>query len=396
MGQAMGEGLGDEAAVPPGGARGDADRPPTRTTERDGSARFASIAAHSPVKPPPITNRSASFPPWFPASDSDGKASSAASCVQKTLGSASASARSAGLARSRSAANLASYSLAARRAWVAGWWRSGQSLASWIKSGLLEDTVFTAGFGWVFELGFNPKRHPWRSCLQYRAGLEVAGGPAQEAHRAQGGPGGCGLASDARARCDIGSAEPGRRAGRLDLGAIIYHYPDLQELLLDAHRAGMERFYEQRQRALEGIDSTARKLVVTIASGLPTDSDDADVRLLCELGGAAARNSVYALLLTSLFDRQVSLYQVILESGAATGSFTLQQDSLAIARNLVALEDAYGYRIMARHGALDREAAIGLILDYARIATVTDCPCSTETINELDQPNSPAIDCCMT
>lgn len=155
----------------------------------------------------------------------------------------------------------------------------------------------------------------------------------------------------------------------LTSGAIIYHYPDLQELLLDAHRAGMERFYEQRQRALEGIDSPARKLVVTIASGLPTDSDDADVRLLCELGGAAARNSVYALLLTSLFDRQVSLYQVILESGAATGSFTLQQDSLAIARNLVALEDAYGYRIMARHGALDREAAIGLILDYARIAT---------------------------
>ncbi len=155
----------------------------------------------------------------------------------------------------------------------------------------------------------------------------------------------------------------------LTTGAIVYHYPDLQELLLDAHRAGMERFYEQRQRALEGIDSPARKLVVTIASGLPTDSDDADVRLLCELGGAAARNSVYALLLTSLFDRQGALYQGILVSGAATGSFTLQQDSLAIARNLVALEDAYGYRIMARHGALDREAAIGLILDYARIAT---------------------------
>ena len=72
----------------------------------------------------------------------------------------------------------------------------------------------------------------------------------------------------------------------LTSGAIIYHYPDLQELLLDAHRAGMERFYEQRLRAIEGIDSPARKLVVTIASGLPTDSDDPDVRLLCELGGA--------------------------------------------------------------------------------------------------------------
>ena len=155
----------------------------------------------------------------------------------------------------------------------------------------------------------------------------------------------------------------------LTSGAIIYHYPDLQELLLDAHRAGMERFYEQRLRALEGIDSPARKLVVTIMSGLPTDSDDPDVRLLCELGGAAGRNSVYALLLTSLFDRQVSLYQVILESGAGLGDFTLKAESGSIARNLVALEDAYGYRIMARHPAVDREAAAGLILDYARIAT---------------------------
>jgi len=155
----------------------------------------------------------------------------------------------------------------------------------------------------------------------------------------------------------------------LTSGAVLYHYPDLQDLLLDANRAGMERFYEQRLRAIEGIASPARKLVVTIMSGLPTDSDDPDVRLLCELGGAAARNSVYALLLTSLYDRQVSLYQVILESGAAQGEFSLRDDSLAIGRNLVALEDAYGYRIMARHGAIDREAAAGLILDYARIAT---------------------------
>lgn len=171
----------------------------------------------------------------------------------------------------------------------------------------------------------------------------------------------------------------------LTSGAIIYHYPDLQELLLDAHRAGMERFYEQRLRAIEGITSPARKLVVTIMSGLPTDSEDPDVRLLCELGGAAARNSVYALLLTSLYDRQVSLYQVILEAGAAQGVFALQDASLAVGRNLVALEDAYGYRIMARHGAIDREAAAGLILDYARIATGHRLPLLTPSPTTEDK-----------
>ena len=39
----------------------------------------------------------------------------------------------------------------------------------------------------------------------------------------------------------------------LTSGAILYHYPDLQDLLIDANRAGMERFYDARVRAIEGL-----------------------------------------------------------------------------------------------------------------------------------------------
>ena len=155
----------------------------------------------------------------------------------------------------------------------------------------------------------------------------------------------------------------------LTSGAILYHYPDLQDLLIDANRAGMERFYDERMKALDGVDDPAERLVITIRSGLPLDDDDEEVRLLCALGGEAARNTVYAVLLTSLFDRQVAMYQSILEMGRAQGAFTLANDSLSIARNLVALEDAYGYRIMAGHPSLDHGATAELILDYARLAT---------------------------
>ncbi|OPG04836.1 TetR/AcrR family transcriptional regulator [Microbispora sp. GKU 823] len=155
----------------------------------------------------------------------------------------------------------------------------------------------------------------------------------------------------------------------LTSGAVLYHYPDLRELLIEAQHAGMERFYERRMKKIGGISDPADKLVVTIRSGLPDGPDDAGVRLLCELGGAAGRNRVYATLLTTLFDRQVSMYQTILETGAAHGVFTLAQDSETIARNLVALEDAYGYRIIARHHSIDPDKAVELILDYARLAT---------------------------
>lgn len=155
----------------------------------------------------------------------------------------------------------------------------------------------------------------------------------------------------------------------LTSGAILYHFPDVQSLLLEANRAVMERFYENRMRTVESLSCLSEKLVVTIASGLPVDSDDEDVKLLCALGGAASRYPVYAAMLTSLFDRQVAMYQVILESGAASGVFTLTSSSRTIGRNIVALEDAYGYRIAARHPTIDRAVATELILDYARLAT---------------------------
>jgi AcrR family transcriptional regulator len=163
----------------------------------------------------------------------------------------------------------------------------------------------------------------------------------------------------------------------LTSGAILYHYPDLQDLLVDANRAGMERFYDERLAAIGGITDPAARLVVTITSGLPTDDDDEEVRLLCALGGEAARNTVYAVLLTALYDRQVAMYQGILDAGAAQGVFTLADDAVVIARNLVALEDAYGYRIMARHPTLDYDACVDLTLAYARLATAHPLPRET-------------------
>jgi AcrR family transcriptional regulator len=155
----------------------------------------------------------------------------------------------------------------------------------------------------------------------------------------------------------------------LTSGAVLYHYPEVADLLLEAHQAGMERFYARRVAEAEAISEPVRRLVATIRSGLPTGPDDPDVRLLCELGGAAGRNRAYAVLLTTLYDRQVSMYEGILAAGVAGGVFVLACDARVIARNLVALEDAYGYRVVARHPLIDAAVAVELILDYARLAT---------------------------
>lgn len=153
-------------------------------------------------------------------------------------------------------------------------------------------------------------------------------------------------------------------------GAVLYYYPHIDDLVLEANRVGMERFYDERMRMIDGLpDDPVVRLTALISSGLPLDSTDPGVRLLCELGGSAGRNTTLAALLTTLYDRQVTLYQAVLEQGSARGLFTLRDSTPHIARNLVALEDAYGYRIVARHPSIDHATAQDLILGYARLAT---------------------------
>ncbi|MFE6967630.1 TetR/AcrR family transcriptional regulator [Agromyces sp. NPDC057679] len=156
----------------------------------------------------------------------------------------------------------------------------------------------------------------------------------------------------------------------LTSSAVLYYYPDIDELMFEANRAGMERFYEARVRMLEQLpDDPVARLLALAESGLPSGPGDTEVRLLCELGGSAGRNPLMASLLTTLYDRQVGMYQVVLEQGAARGIFALTQPSLVIARNLVALEDAYGYRIIAGHPTIDHDGALDLIVASARLAT---------------------------
>ena len=166
-------------------------------------------------------------------------------------------------------------------------------------------------------------------------------------------------------------------AAGVSSSAILYHYPNIDELLVEANRAGMERFYNQRVDEISTIEDPAERLIRTIELGVPQDPDDEEVRLLCSLGGEAARNTIYAVLLTSLFDRQVGMYESILELGVRQGAFHLTQDANVIARNLVALEDAYGYRIMAKHPAIDYRMSVELILEFARLATTHPLPTPT-------------------
>jgi len=155
----------------------------------------------------------------------------------------------------------------------------------------------------------------------------------------------------------------------LSIGSVLYYYPDLDALLTEVHRHVLEQFYWDRARATEGVLAAPAKLLVAVEAGVPADRADITLRTIYELHAAAARNPVHADLLTTLWEREVSLYEAILNTGAADGQFTLVGSAREIAETVVALEDAFDLHLTSNNQALDREIAVSRILGYLSAAT---------------------------
>ena len=150
---------------------------------------------------------------------------------------------------------------------------------------------------------------------------------------------------------------------------VAYYYADLDSLVQEAYEAAVERYYWERLRTLDQAAEPAPRLLQLMRSGLPGPHDRRLSQVLNEMSVSASRNGVHAALMARLFDREVSLYLAVLEDGQASGSFTLIQPALTVARNLVALEDAYGFHLLAETSPVDEAMALDALSSYARTAT---------------------------
>jgi len=149
--------------------------------------------------------------------------------------------------------------------------------------------------------------------------------------------------------------------------AVLYYYPDVDDLIEEAIRNAVERFQGRRSALVDSIPSPSEQLVAVIRAGFPTGPRDEDLRVLYESSAYFGKNPAMGALIRALTSGQVELYRRILEVGQAVGEFMLADESSAIARNLVALEDAYGLYIIG--GAPIQEDAIELVTRYAELAT---------------------------
>ena len=111
-------------------------------------------------------------------------------------------------------------------------------------------------------------------------------------------------------------------AAGLSPQAVLYYYPDLDELLTEAIHHAVMRYVEWRRQRVDALDDPLAQLATTIRAGFPTDPED-DVSLIYQCVGALHDNTALRAMVMSLTSHQVDLYVRILEVGASRGVFHL-------------------------------------------------------------------------
>jgi AcrR family transcriptional regulator len=163
-------------------------------------------------------------------------------------------------------------------------------------------------------------------------------------------------------------ADVAREAG-MSPQSVLYYYPDLDELVEESIANVHARYADERRSVAEGLEGSGEQLRAVIEAGFPEGEDDEHLLVLYQSVGAVRASLTLQTSTRAMTERQIDLYQRILEVGEARGEFRLAEDARVIASNLVALEDAYGGYIVERAGVVDHDQAVEMVLSYARLAT---------------------------
>lgn len=152
----------------------------------------------------------------------------------------------------------------------------------------------------------------------------------------------------------------------LSAGSVLYYFPIFDNLIFESVEAVVEEFYQERRRIAESLSDPVERIRALIVAGVPDAISD-DLRILYESIAFMREKPQYRPLMRSIVERQVLLYRSTIELGAGVGDFTLTDDSASIARNIVALEDAYDlYPLLGL--SLDRENCRRSVMRYAELA----------------------------
>ncbi|QDZ16167.1 TetR family transcriptional regulator [Humibacter ginsenosidimutans] len=123
-------------------------------------------------------------------------------------------------------------------------------------------------------------------------------------------------------------------------GSVLYYFSSFDELMYATVEGVLEEMYEQRRVIAEREAEPRERILALIRAGVPDHISD-ELRMAYESVPLLREEPRFRPLHRSIVERQVMLYRSTIEVGAALGAFAPTAPIATVARNIVALEDAY-------------------------------------------------------
>lgn len=167
---------------------------------------------------------------------------------------------------------------------------------------------------------------------------------------------------------------------RVSAGSVLYHFDSFDHLVEAAVRGAVEEMDDHRRNLAEVHTDPVARLRATIEAGIPEIISD-DLKVVYQASAGLRENSRYRQIMALMLERQVGLYQTVIEVGVALGAFTPRLAINVIADNLVALEDAYDLYLLDPEN-WQRERYLKNTLMFAELSL----GCELLTAEERGQP----------
>jgi AcrR family transcriptional regulator len=130
------------------------------------------------------------------------------------------------------------------------------------------------------------------------------------------------------------------RAAGVSTGTVHYHFADIDGMMFEVIERALEQTYTDRLVAIDAVDGIPQKIVRLVELGIP-DAVSSEVTMMYDAIARMRQHDKFRPVLRSYLDRQASLYRSVIDAGIAAGLFAPVAPVETIARNLLALEDAY-------------------------------------------------------
>ena len=130
--------------------------------------------------------------------------------------------------------------------------------------------------------------------------------------------------------------------------------------------------WQRRAEAVRAVEDPAGRLRLAIHLGVPSGPDDEESRLLYEIDALTGIGSAFDALSAGFFDRQVALYEGILEAGRRRAPSSSTRRYRGSPGGWWRWRTASGCRSVIGHPAIESVDAERILLDYASAATGAD------------------------